>query len=178
MGARGLAVGAGGAALAAVLALVFLSQRGGTTADARRAALLPVAVPGAVVPAAAASAVTAFQPAPPAVLRVALVSVEADEAGRWIAGLRVNGGTPRRALQGETVSPGVRVERIDARGVDLLRGGRLERLALPADAPPPRRAAPTRRLAEPSVVMVPAGQLPPTTSAVDRAIERAVLAGR
>lgn len=147
-------------------ALAGVTREAGPSAAPKAAFAVAFPPPAAVVEAA---------PVVPAA-QLALASVAVDPAGRWVAQLRVNGGPARAALVGDVVSLGVRVQRIDAQGVDLQRGDRSEHLALPPGARPalPRPGG-MRPVAAPGVISLPPDQPPPTTTAVDRAIQRAMV---
>lgn len=179
---RGMAAGG---VVAAALALLWArsawqGDRAEPTAaggDTGRPVFAVSAVPTA--PSGASTAVFHAAPVEVPAVRVTLASIAVDPGGRWVAQLRVDDGPPRAALVGDAVSIGVRVQRIDAQGVDLQIASRIEHLPLPPGIVPPRSPAlaDRQRIAEPSVITVPAGQAPPSSTAVDRAIQRALVRG-
>lgn len=110
---------------------------------------------------------------PPASSGVRVLALRQDSRGRWLARLQIDDEAPRWTRMGDVVAHGLRVEGISADGVTLRRGQGLERLAwtgpmasaavaqLPASAP----AA--------SVIVSTPGQEAPSSTGIERAIQRA-----
>lgn len=102
-----------------------------------------------------------------------ILALRQDRHGRWLAQLQVGEDPPRLAQTGDVVARGLRVEHIAPGGLTLRRGLQLEQLAFAG----PVRAGPSgpqpRPPPAPSVIVSPPGQDAPSSSGVERAIQRA-----
>jgi general secretion pathway protein C len=115
------------------------------------------------------AAVSAPAPLP---ARLRLVALDQAARGRVVAVIAVQGAAPGRFGVGDHVAPGVRLVRVMPDGVQLQRGLAIEHLALPPGAPrlaSPGVAAP----AEPAPVQRSPDLAAPSSTAVDRAVQRA-----
>ncbi|MGM9513491.1 hypothetical protein ACS5PK_04475 [Roseateles sp. DB2] len=121
--------------------------------------------------ASAARPATAQAPSP--ALSVRVLALRRDSRGRWLARLQLGQEAPRLALVGDVVAPGLRIEHMAPGGITLRRGLQLEHLSFdgPVEASP--TAPVPQRPPAPSVIVSPPGQEAPSSSSVERAIQRA-----
>ncbi len=110
---------------------------------------------------------------------IELVDVVSVSRGTPRAVLRINGGPAQSFGWGDVVSVGVRLARIAPNGVELQRGGTIEILALARTAVEPSGPMVVAQVATQgqdadtsSVIAYPADQAPPTSTAIERAIQR------
>ncbi len=119
---------------------------------------------------------------PAAAAVIELVDVVPVPRGRSRALLRVNGGPPQSYGWGDVVSVGVRLARIAPNGIELQRGTLSELLPLSGAAlehATPMETAQSVVSAQDadtsSVIARPADQVPPTSTAIERAIQRSTV---